>query len=223
VKKRIILLLLLIWLGSLVFTFLSVIKLTPLSLVFGKSFNHNFFQRLFALLAFTMLFYQIVIGMYMRKLVEKFGTFVRKFHYFQGIIIYILILFHPLLFLLSNFRLTRSFDPFYVFTDFCILCKTLFENYLTFGRISFWLISLTVIVAVFRSYPSLRNNWLNFHRINYLVFIITAIHAWGVGTDVRRAPYVWFFLFIVFMIVILLFVNKIFPLTRKNLPNIKLK
>ena len=178
-----------------------VLAIGPITILNGFSFEllkHptiaiNFFQRVTGLVAFSLIFSQVVIGSNMSKLIEKLGAWVFKFHVVEGIFTYLLVLTHPLLAVLFNWKLKGTIDPFYVFTDFCILCKTNLELFYTFGRVSFWLITIAVAAGLLRTQPWLRKNWKKFHYLNYLVFFLIAIHSWFVGSDVQSKPFVYFF------------------------------
>jgi DMSO/TMAO reductase YedYZ heme-binding membrane subunit len=129
----------------------------------------NLLQRITGLLVFVLLSVQILLGAFMGKWREKLG-----------VIIFLLMLTHLLLFVLLNFKLKGVIDPFYVFTDFCLMCPKLTEFYYTLGRVSFWLMSLTVLAAVLRNEPWWRKNWRKFHRLNYVVFLLMAAYLFFV-------------------------------------------
>lgn len=182
-----------IWTLTLFVVPLTVFKVTPLKLVFiNSNATLNVLQRLAGLLAFALLFWQIILGSFMEKWIEKFGAGTFKFHVTEGAVAYALILAHPLLFLFFNFSIGKGLDPFYVFTDICVLCPNRTELFYTLGRVSFWLVTLAVIAAKFRTWNWLRLHWRKFHLLNYLAFILIAIHARFVGTDASTSPFVWF-------------------------------
>lgn len=194
---------------------ITILKTTSVELLKNPAFAINFFQRITGLLAFSLLFLQIVIGSNMNKLIEKLGAWVFRFHIVEGIVIYLLVLSHPLLAVLFNFKILGSFDPFYVFTDFCVICKTNSELFLTFGRVSFWLLTIAVAAGLFRTEPWLRRRWKSFHKINYLVFFLIAIHSWFVGSDTQATPFIYFY-YLAVPIVAILFVYKTYKKVFKN-------
>ena len=125
----------LIWLGLLLLGPITVIKNTPLELLTGnRIILVNFIQRILALTAFTMLFTQIILGAFMPKWIEKLGAWVFKFHIFEGLIAYTLVILHPLMFFLFNYFIYRSLDIFYIFVDLCILCKPPVEYFYSLGK-----------------------------------------------------------------------------------------
>jgi predicted ferric reductase len=155
----------------------------------------NVLQRLLGLWAFTLLFTQIVLGAFMQKLTEKVGGWLYSFHALEGVIVYFLILSHPMVFVIFNYFLGKGIDPFYVFTEYCIFCKNITEFYYTLGRLSFLTVTLTVFAGFFRTInPFMRRHWRKVHVLNYLVFIMVAAHSFSVGSDVGVAPFSYFFL-----------------------------
>ncbi|HET7098945.1 MAG TPA: hypothetical protein VFI61_01775 [Patescibacteria group bacterium] len=153
----------------------------------------NVVQRIVGLSAFTLLFVQIILGSFMTKLATRFGGWIFSFHIFEGILIYGLIILHPTLFVIFNYFAGHGIDPFYVFTEVCVLCRNRFELFYTLGRVSFWLISISVFAGLFRTAtPWLRVNWKKLHVINFLSFILISIHSIGVGTDIGTFPFSFF-------------------------------
>lgn len=158
----------------------------------------TFLQRGFALMAFIMLTVQLFVGVFMDKLTEKFGGWIFKFHIWEGAFIYSFILTHILSYFLFLTLARKVFDPFYIFTDFCLLCETRDELFITLGRISFWLISFSVLTAKFRTALELRKNWRYFHYLNYIIFVLVVVHAKFIGSDIITPPYFYIFLIAVF-------------------------
>jgi predicted ferric reductase len=210
----------LIWLLVISIGPLTVLKVTPLSYALTTpTLTINFFQRIVGLLAFSMLFWQIILGTFMQRLTEKLGGWIFKFHVLEGAVAYTLVLLHPLLFVLFNFKTKGIFDPFYVFTDVCVLCANKLEFLYTLGRVGFWLITLAVVAAELRTQPWLRIHWRKFHIFNYFAFLLVAVHARGVGTDVRFVPFVWFYWIAVIAVVLTIFYKFLYPKISKLLPS----
>ena len=172
----------------------------------------NILQRTVGLLVFSLLFMQIILGAFMQKWKEKLGVWVLKFHIIQGVIVYMLVLAHPLLFVIYNFKTRGLINPFYVFTDFCLLCPTPIELYYTFGRIAFWLISLAILAAILRSEVWWRKNWRKFHMLNYFVFFLIAIHAWFSGTDIINTSFVYIYWFGITTVIYTIFRKYVLPI-----------
>ena len=189
----------LLWLVFVILGPYALFK-TVLATSFQNFFTSSFILRLSGVLIFQLLFFQIVLGSKIRWFRQKFGSFVFPFHIFQGMVVYFLILLHTLAVLILNYQLKGVVDPFYVFSDVCLLCPKPIEFYYTLGRLSFWLISLAILAGIFRTRSWWRKNWRKFHWLNYLVFFLIAAHAWFVGSDMISKPFVWFFWFAVVLV-----------------------
>lgn len=197
---------------SFAFVPLVVLGNTPFSTITKNSIILvNSLQRVFGLLAFMALFYQIILGAYLTKITEKLGSWVFDLHIIQGLIIYAGIVVHPALFLVFNYFAGRGLDPIYVFLQICLICKNNTEVYYTFGRVAFWLINLTVFAGFFRTLnPFLRLHWRKFHILNYFVFALVSIHAYYLGSDFIRQPFLSFVI-ISNLIILYIFVFKKLP------------
>ena len=197
------------WLFVLLLGPIIVLSKTPIAVVSGNTIQLiNLLQRLSALMAFSAIFAQIVIGANISKLFKVFGSWIRKFHIFQGVIAYFLVLIHPLIYVLFNYKLSGSLDPFYVFTDICVLCARPYELHYSIGRIAFWLVTLAILAAVARGETWWKKNWRKFHILNYFVFFLLSAHAWFVGTDLVNASFVYIF-WIETGIVLLILIQKL--------------
>ncbi|HKC04728.1 MAG TPA: hypothetical protein VKC54_02560 [Patescibacteria group bacterium] len=183
-----------LWLGAL--------SLVPISILSNTSFSEalkvpatfvNFIQRFLGLTAFTLMFFQVILGAFMDFWTEKLGGWVFKFHIMEGITIYTLIVLHPISFMVFNYFIGHGLNPFFVFVDFCILCSTKIDLYYTLGRTAFWLLNISVWAALFRTAtPFMRVNWRKFHILNYLVFLIVGLHGFFLGTDFSYMPFIIF-------------------------------
>ena len=143
----------------------------------------NFLLRVLALTALPLLAWQIFLGAFMGKLTAKFGGWVANYHFNQGIILGTLILMHPLMRLTERYLAIAKLDPFYIFTDVCLLCSEKQELYLSFGRFGFWLIVLAIIAAKIRHWDWWKANWRYFHWANYVGFLAVFLHGLKIGTD----------------------------------------
>jgi len=114
------------------------------------------------------------------------------FHHFLSIAILFLIVLHPLLYVLFLFKIKGVLDPFYVFSDLCLLCKGNFEYFYNFGRIALWLIVFSIFVMLFKNSSQFLKKYAGkLHRLNYLAFYLVALHAKFLGTDVSVSPFKW--------------------------------
>lgn len=194
---------------------ITALKITPLASISNNQILlSNFFQRVAALLAFSMLFVQLILGAFMVRFTEKLGGWAFRFHVLHGAFLYVLIVAHPLLFVLLNFKAKGIIDPFYVFTQFCVLCSSRQEFWYTFGRLSFWLITLAVVAAKLRKQPWWSVHWRKFHILNYITFFLISIHSWFSGTDIMQPPFVIVY-FLALFIVSATVIYKLYPLAKK--------
>jgi len=198
------------------FTVLKSIKGVDLSQ--NPVFLISVLQRIIGLLVFSMLSVQIILGAFMKRWRNKLGPKALKFHIIQGSVAYALILIHAFLFLIFNFKTRGIIDPFYVFTDFCLLCKPKIELYYTFGRIAFWFISLAVLAAMLRGETWWRKNWKYFHILNYIVFLLVAAHIFFISTDIKLFPFSYVFRFLVVLIIFSIALATFFS-SRENICN----
>ena len=148
----------------------------------------NFLLRVTALTALPLLGWQIFLGSFMDKVTSKFGGWVANYHFNQGILIGVLILMHPLMLLTERYLSIAKLDPFYVFTDVCLLCQGR-ELYLTLGRFGFWLIVVGIVAAKIRHWDWWKANWRFFHWANYVGFLAVLLHGLKVGSDFHSVIY----------------------------------
>lgn len=177
----------LIWLALVFVGPYTIIKNSRLDLVFSDpGLTIAFFQRLTGVTVFCLLFIQIILGEYIKK---------SKIYAINGVILYTLLVIHPLLFLLFNYRLRHVIDPFYVFTQVCLICKKT-EIIYSLGRVSFWLAGLAVFAALFRR---------KLHTLNYFIFFLVAVHGFFADSDFRLSPLKFVYWFSIIVVILTLF------------------
>ena len=148
----------------------------------------NFLQRVSGLLAFILISIQVVLGHWMSKFTQIGGAKAFNWHIVQGIFTFLLVLFHPFLYSVITYQTSNSLlNAILVITP---SLKNQSEIYLTYGKLSFLLITITVITGYFRSKPFFRRHWLKFHILNYFVFYSVFIHM-RIGSDIMTPPFVW--------------------------------
>lgn len=153
----------------------------------------NLFQRIFGLILFILLFWQLILGAYMDKFADKLGVWIFDFHVKEGIAIYLLAIFHPLAYLFYRYFIGIGMDPVSVFLGFCLYCQSKLDYYYTLGRIGFWLLTVSVFTGIFRSSTTyLQVNWRKFHILNYVIFFVTGVHGFLLGSDFRFLPFYYF-------------------------------
>lgn len=179
-----------LWLILLSISPITVFQNTSLSdTLASPSVLANVLQRLFGLWAFTLIFVQIMIGAFLESLLKYFGGWILKFHITEGLFTYGLILFHPALFLLTVFLQTGKIDPLLLLPRL----TPAYEYFLTLGKISFVLVTISVLAAYFRNHPFLERHWRKLHFLNYLIFILVASHSFNAGTDTQTKPFVFLY------------------------------
>jgi len=177
---------LLFWSILLTTCFVTVFKdISFVRIISSPRLLTNILQRLLGLLVFLLFFVQIVLGAFMNKWVRYFGGWIFRFHIFEGLLAYGLLVLHPVFYLanifLSGGNVTFSF--------FLPKISPPFESFLTAGKVSFILISVSVFAAYFRTLPILRNHWRKFHMLNYFTFFLIFFHSFNLGSDVRKFPF----------------------------------
>ena len=121
----------------------------------------------------------------------------------NGIIAYTFVFIHPLLLVFKNYFTYSNFDPFYVFVDACVLCDGIYEYYVNFGRIAFYLITIAVLAVKLRGIiPWLKTNWRKLHILNYLAFYFVSAHAINLGSDSKS---VWFIVYFAICQIVVLY------------------
>lgn len=184
----------LLWILLLLIPLYTIFSRTDIKLLFSnQALLWNVVQRLSGLTIFTLLPLQIVLGAFMTKLTERFGSWIFWFHITQASLIYSLILLHPVSYMLLLWRAGGPFDPFYIFTDYCLICETKQEFYITFGRVSFVLFTMAYLAGKFRTVDFLRKHWKKFHIFNYLGFFLIAFHANRLGSDIHAPTFYWYY------------------------------
>ena len=201
-----------IWLVLLALVPITIFRNQPInSVLLMPSVLSHFIQRLLGLTAFVLLFWQVLLGSNMEWFTNRVGGWVFRFHIVEGVVIYTLVFLHPVMFLVFNYFQGKGFDPFYVFTQICVLCPNRLELYYTLGRVSFWLLTIAVFAGLFRAAtPFMRANWRKFHVLNYLVFLIIGIHGLSIGTDFMTEPFFGFAI-VAYLVVLYIVIIKKLP------------
>lgn len=155
----------------------------------------------------------------MDKLTEKLGGWIFKFHVVEGAVIYSLAFLHPLFFMIFNHFIGSGWNPYLVFIDVCLLCNKPIDYYYTLGRISFWLLTITVLAAEFRmATPWLKVNWRKLHLLNYAIFLLVGLHGFLIGTDFKIQPF-YSFAIVAYAIVVGIVVFVEIPRLYRNYQN----
>jgi predicted ferric reductase len=180
---------------------IAILGLVPLTIVPTINFAVirlpsvvlNVLQRFFGLTAFVLMFWQIMVGANMEKFAKKVGDWIFNFHVWEGIVIYSLVVLHPLVFVFFQHFIGQGTDPINVFLGVCLFCDPKVEYIYTLGRVAFWLLTIGVFAGIYRSAnPFMRKNWRKFHVLNYFVFLLIGIHGFILGPDLAVRPFIYF-------------------------------
>lgn len=213
-----------VWLFLILSGPVSILRNIPISTVLSdQSLQINFLQRIFGLLAFTLLFIQIMIGAFMKRWVQIIGAKAYKYHITQGLFTYGVVLVHPTLFSILNWKLFGSFKIFLLPSGFYPLD---YERFLVPARVAFVLLTIGVAAGYFRTKPFFRRHWRKFHILNYLAFFLIVLHSKAIGSDIATPPFVWVYYFAITAVAItvlyklgILISEKTILLTKKNPAN----
>ena len=168
----------------------------------------NTLQRIVGLLAYTLLFTQIIVGSLMDRWVQILGAKAYRVHVIQGVISYAFIFVHPLFYYLIN----------YVTLGKVVLIPDLTniqEIWISLGRIALLVLTATIWTAYFRTRAPLRRNWRILHIVNYFVFYLIFLHSFLLGTDAQTAPFVWIY-WLAFIAVSATVIFRIYQVVRTN-------
>jgi len=209
----------LVFLGIILFLFsiLTVWRNINLHIVgeWGILTYINLIQRSTALLAFIVIAFQIVLGVYKTKWMKRYGRWVSNFYTFLNVFVYSLILTHVFSYFLFLVVARKVINPFHIFTDFCILCKTRPELFYSFGRFAFWVFTFAVFFGIIWKKHLLRKKWKIFYYTNYIIFFLVTIHSGFIGSDMRTSPFLYVFI-ISEVLFFLIIIQKTFRFFRRN-------
>ncbi|HEY4694775.1 MAG TPA: hypothetical protein VIH52_02315 [Candidatus Nanoarchaeia archaeon] len=181
---------------TLLLTLYLVIFLTPGFVFFSSRGGLDFLQvtdfqtfsrqifPLFGLYAFTLVWFQFIIGTNLPHLVKYFRS-IRNFHKKEGIFTLLFALTHPTLLIVGV-----GFEEYlgYKFLDPSL------RIYAYFGTFALFLLILTAGAGFLEKWPPLKNHWRKVHYLNYLVFWLIWVHSWNLGSDVQGSlSYLWYF------------------------------
>ena len=146
--------------------------------------------RFLGLLGITLIFIQIMLGVFMDYWKSIFGMKILKFHIIEGFIAYLIILSHPIFYFIYNLQ-TLSF------TNSLLSILPNFANsweiYIDIGELGIIFLTIGVMAGIFRTYPLISKHWRLFHKLNYIVFTLIIIHSFPLGTDTKSTPFVYLY------------------------------
>ena len=181
----------------------------------------NFFQRLTGMLAFSLLFSQIVFGAYMKQLAGFVGGKIHLYHITQGLIVYGVILLHPFLYFLFTLKILGKVTLF--FLPNLELNTPIYEFYLALGKAAFILVTIAVTAGYFRTKPFIRRNFRKLHILNYFAYGFVAIHALKIGSDSQSFLLNGFIKFSVLVVIVIAIHKLLFPIVIPYIQNLMQK
>lgn len=194
----------LIWIVVVFAGPVTVLVNTPVSEALGnRPLLINILQRMSGLVAFSLLFVQIILGAFMGKWTQILGAKAYWVHINQGLLAYVFIFIHPITQMLLDYEARGLQGALLTFLPG-------FDIFLNFGKLAFVFLTAAVVIGYFRTKPFLRRNWRKLHILNYLAFFLIAIHSRNLGTDVSAPPFVFIFS-IALLIVPLTIVYRLIP------------
>jgi hypothetical protein len=133
-------------------------------------------RNLAGILAFTFICIQIIVHFFLKYLVKFFGKWIAEFYKLFPLVIVVFVFLHSLIIVFINYKIKGFFDPFYVYTDICILCKNTAEIINTLGRMSFWLVLFLVGLVSFSLEKQLKKSFVVVSVLTCLVFLFALMH-----------------------------------------------
>lgn len=156
----------------------------------SRSAEVAFLSRLSGMFIVGLLFCQIVL----------LGSY-KKIKVFFTALTLILILIHPLLTVYQTKLIYGRLDPFYPFTDMCVLCP-LRDQIITLGRLAFWAYIAAIAAVVLKATPWFKENWQKVHALVYVAFFFGVAHMFLIGSDARTPLYLYFFTILTGVVII---------------------
>ncbi|MEK7472865.1 MAG: hypothetical protein AAB625_02380 [Patescibacteria group bacterium] len=123
----------------------------------------NLTQSITAIIAFIFLTLQIYSNAKIFKILTYFFIFIQ-----------------PILIIISIYFLYARFDPFYMYTDLCLLCGKKYEYDINFLRIAFYAVSFAVFAPYFKNINNwFKTNWKLLRYLYYLGFYSLSIYLYN--------------------------------------------
>ena len=141
--------------------------------------NINLIQRAAAILALGLLSIQIYTN-----------TNKKLFTYFMYLFIFI----QPILIILSRYIFNSDMDPFYMYTDLCVLCDGRGEFIINFLRISFYAVSIAVFAPIFGYFDKTIKKYEKYLSYFYYVgFYSLSLYLYNSGPLTKPKLFILFY------------------------------
>lgn len=157
---------------------------------------------LFGLIAFTMLWAQLMIGAFMPLWNKLYSSpKVLRFHIVHGVVVWLVLLLHPGLLYASKI-LGDGFTLQALRIDYVARQNV---PYVLLGMAAFILLCTTILIALLRKRSFVQKYWKKVHYLNYVVFVMVFVHSFRLGSHVEPTilRYVWFVYGSVFVLALL--------------------
>jgi len=174
--------------------------------------------QLFGLFAYILISFQLILGGFYHKAIQLLGSKAYRYHIVFGLTAFFFMIIHPLMNGLSTYLLSNNIRDI-----FSLLPQIPVDRYTFFvslGRTAFYLLSLSIFVAFFRT-KFFRKNWLKAHYLNYLAYPLLVLHSKYLGVNVNTSFGVVYFLLTVMglssvIFVVYRFTGKLTKMYRKS-------
>lgn len=118
-------------------------------------------------------------------------------------LVYAFVFIHPVFYLITKYFTYRKIDFYYTFVDTCVLCPSTYDYFINFGRLAFYLVTITVFIVYFKNTSNwLKTNWKKLYFLNYIAFYFVSIHSILLGTDAKKPLFLAYF--IILQIIVLM-------------------
>ncbi len=141
--------------------------------------NINLAQRIVSLIALLLLSIQI-----------SSNTNKKLFTFFM----YLFVLIQPFLIILARYIFNSDLDPFYMFTDLCVLCGNKAEFTVNFLRIAFYSVSVAVFVPLIKNYDKFLKKYWKYSEVFYYVgFYALSIYVFNSSPLIKSNMFLLYF------------------------------
>ena len=141
--------------------------------------NINLAQRTISLIALSLLAVQI-----------SSNTNKKLFTFFM----YLFVLVQPFLIILARYIFNSDLDPFYMFTDLCVLCGNKAEFTINFLRIAFYAVSIAVFVPLIKNYDNFLKKYWKYSEVFYYVgFYALSIYVFNSSPLIKSNLFLFYF------------------------------
>lgn len=175
-----------------------------------KIFASHIFP-LFGLYAFTLVWFQTIIGMNMNLFTKIFNK-ILNFHRYQGLFALLFASTHALA-IPYIYGLQQYIGYKFLDSDLRIFAFI--------GTTAFFLLLLTVATTLLRRNPVLRKLWRYVHYFNYVIFLLVLVHSRNLGSDIQGTilSKLWYFYLAIFLISFVFRLRRNFTVSKAVNPS----